>query len=308
MTPPGGAAGAGGLGVELGPLGRRRRAGHPEPDRRRRACAAGSTPCATAATCRWPSPSTGPARRRAARPGASPRSARCCRINQTYTGVEGDAAFNDDNVTMSLAAGTHVDALGHVSYAGLLYNGFPDSTVSETDGLTRCGAEKLGPIVSRGVLLDVAAVHGVGPARARLRHHRRGPRCRRRPRPDDAGAGGRGLCAHRVRCACSTTATPWPTTTTARACPPPPSRWIRGPRPGRGVHRHLRVRGVAAPGLGRHDGRAHDPPAGHGPDPGPELRLRGPGRRTARPTASTSSCSAPAPSRSPAGAAPRFIR
>jgi len=82
-------------------------------------------------------------------------------INQTYTGAEGDAAFNDDNVTMSLAAGTHVDALGHVSYAGLLYNGFPDSTVSETDGLTRCGAEKLGPIVSRGVLLDVAAGHGV---------------------------------------------------------------------------------------------------------------------------------------------------
>ncbi len=82
-------------------------------------------------------------------------------INQTYSGVEGDAAFNDDNVTMSLAAGTHIDALGHVSYGGLLYNGFPDSTVTEQDGLTRCGAEKLGPIVSRGVLLDVAAVHGV---------------------------------------------------------------------------------------------------------------------------------------------------
>jgi len=82
-------------------------------------------------------------------------------INQTYTGVDGDAAFNDDNVTMSLAAGTHIDAIGHVSYGGLLYNGFPASSVTEAGGLTRCGAEKLGPVVSRGVLLDVAAVHGV---------------------------------------------------------------------------------------------------------------------------------------------------
>lgn len=82
-------------------------------------------------------------------------------VNQSYTGAAGDAAFNDDNVTMSLAAGTHVDALGHVSYAGFLYNGFPDSTVDEVRGLTRCGAEKIGPLVSRGVLLDVAAARGV---------------------------------------------------------------------------------------------------------------------------------------------------
>ena len=34
-------------------------------------------------------------------------------INQTYTGAEGDAAFNDDTVVMAMSAGTHIDALGH---------------------------------------------------------------------------------------------------------------------------------------------------------------------------------------------------
>ena len=83
-------------------------------------------------------------------------------INQSYTGVDGDASFNDDTVVMAMSAGTHIDALGHVSYGGFLYNGIPDSTVTASGGLTRCGAEKIDPIMSRGVLLDVAAAKGVG--------------------------------------------------------------------------------------------------------------------------------------------------
>ena len=82
-------------------------------------------------------------------------------INQTYTGAEGDAAFNDDTVVMATSAGTHVDALGHCSYGGFLYNGFPADTVSAVDGLTRCGADKIGPLMSRGVLLDLPAALGV---------------------------------------------------------------------------------------------------------------------------------------------------
>jgi kynurenine formamidase len=82
-------------------------------------------------------------------------------INQTYTGQDGDAAFNDDTVVMAMSAGTHIDAIGHVSYGGLLYNGFPADSVSAVDGLTRCGAEKIAPIMSRGVLLDLPATLGV---------------------------------------------------------------------------------------------------------------------------------------------------
>jgi kynurenine formamidase len=81
-------------------------------------------------------------------------------VNQTYTGADGDAAFNDDEVSLSLAAGTHIDALAHVTYDGQMYNGFPATEVTEA-GAAKCGADKLAPIVTRGVLLDVAAVKGV---------------------------------------------------------------------------------------------------------------------------------------------------
>jgi kynurenine formamidase len=82
-------------------------------------------------------------------------------LNQTYTGVEGDAAFNDDTVVMAMSAGTHIDALAHVTYGGLMYNGFPAERVTAAGGATKCGAEKLRPVVTRGVLLDVAAAKGV---------------------------------------------------------------------------------------------------------------------------------------------------
>jgi kynurenine formamidase len=57
---------------------------------------------------------------------------------------------------------THVDALSHVFWDGKMYNGFPGSSVTATDGVTKCdmAAIKNG-IVSRGVLLDIAALLGV---------------------------------------------------------------------------------------------------------------------------------------------------
>ena len=82
-------------------------------------------------------------------------------INETYVGTFGEAAFNDDTVTMSMAAGTHLDGLAHVSYDGFLYNGFPDSTVTASGGASRCGADKITPILSRAVLLDLPTVAGV---------------------------------------------------------------------------------------------------------------------------------------------------
>ena len=36
----------------------------------------------------------------------------------------------DDMVTMSTAAGTHVDALSHITYDGQMYNGFPASNIT----------------------------------------------------------------------------------------------------------------------------------------------------------------------------------
>jgi len=67
----------------------------------------------------------------------------------------------DDLVMMSTCAGTHIDALSHVSYDGFLYNGVPTSAVTAQYGASKLGAERLPQIVTRGLLLDVARAKGV---------------------------------------------------------------------------------------------------------------------------------------------------
>ena len=66
----------------------------------------------------------------------------------------------DDIVMMSTCAGTHIDALCHVSYDGQMYNGVPTSAVTAQEGATRLGAEKLPQIVTRGVLIDLPRLKG----------------------------------------------------------------------------------------------------------------------------------------------------
>lgn len=82
-------------------------------------------------------------------------------VNGTYTGDTNDACFNDDVIDMPLSAATHLDALAHVTYGGQMYNGFPADRVTEADGATKCGVDKIGPVITRGVLLDVARAKGL---------------------------------------------------------------------------------------------------------------------------------------------------
>jgi kynurenine formamidase len=74
-------------------------------------------------------------------------------INVPLGGPE-SAAYNDDIVVMPLQAATHWDALSHVSYRGLLYNGVPADTVT-TAGASFGAIDVVGPLVSRGLLLDL---------------------------------------------------------------------------------------------------------------------------------------------------------
>ena len=58
-------------------------------------------------------------------------------------------------------ASTHIDGLGHMWYGGKLYNDFDERTIAPIGGLTKCGIDKAGPIISRGVMLDVASWKGL---------------------------------------------------------------------------------------------------------------------------------------------------
>lgn len=80
----------------------------------------------------------------------------------------GGFQFAEEVVSFATHSGTHVDALSHAWYDDQLYNGYPSSSVRSTTGASRCGAEKLNPIATRGVLLDlVAQCRGVaGPSQA----------------------------------------------------------------------------------------------------------------------------------------------
>jgi kynurenine formamidase len=67
----------------------------------------------------------------------------------------GGFRFAEDTVMAPAHSGTHIDALAHVWTGDELYNGHPAAATRSTRGAQRCGADKLRPIVTRGVLLDV---------------------------------------------------------------------------------------------------------------------------------------------------------
>ncbi|MFF3214361.1 cyclase family protein [Streptomyces sp. NPDC002886] len=73
---------------------------------------------------------------------------------------DGGSAANELIVTGG-HVGTHVDALAHVSQAGMLHGDVPAASVQNHEGFSRHGIEEFPPYVGRAVFLDVASVHGV---------------------------------------------------------------------------------------------------------------------------------------------------
>jgi hypothetical protein len=62
--------------------------------------------------------------------------------------------FADDYLALPTHGVPHLDALAHVWQGGQLYNGHPATAVTSR-GAAKCGIEKAGPIVTRGVLADL---------------------------------------------------------------------------------------------------------------------------------------------------------
>lgn len=72
----------------------------------------------------------------------------------------GGFQFAEDTVVMPLHIGTHVDALCHAWYDDKLYNGYLGDTLRSTTGAARLGIDKMPPVVTRGVLLDLVRLKG----------------------------------------------------------------------------------------------------------------------------------------------------
>ncbi|HJO05011.1 MAG TPA: cyclase family protein [Acidobacteriota bacterium] len=81
--------------------------------------------------------------------------------------MSGPVGDNDVTWHMSVVSsqigqvGTQFDGLGHIGIGDLYYNGLSRHDIVTPEGLTSLGVEEVGPIVTRGVLIDVAAYKGV---------------------------------------------------------------------------------------------------------------------------------------------------
>ncbi|HEY2985187.1 MAG TPA: cyclase family protein [Jatrophihabitantaceae bacterium] len=66
-----------------------------------------------------------------------------------------------EQVTATQQMGTHMDALNHLQDGDRTYNGYRLADIAEDHGTNRLGVDTLPQIVTRGVLIDVAARRGV---------------------------------------------------------------------------------------------------------------------------------------------------
>ncbi|MGB3481772.1 MAG: cyclase family protein [Mycobacterium sp.] len=70
-------------------------------------------------------------------------------------------SYSGDAISMYTHTGTHIDTLNHFGYNKKIWNGFTEVDHLSSRHWIKCGADKLPPIISRAVLFDVAALHGV---------------------------------------------------------------------------------------------------------------------------------------------------
>jgi kynurenine formamidase len=104
---------------------------------------------------------------------------------------ENSLTYFEEHAEHGYHVGTHLDGLGHVGIGGRFYNGHRFDSIYTPGGLTKLGAEMIPPIVTRGLLLDVAGLVGVEmlPDRFQITAEHLEDAARRQgvePRPGDA--------------------------------------------------------------------------------------------------------------------------
>jgi kynurenine formamidase len=86
-------------------------------------------------------------------------------IHDNLSGVGASAherySYCGDSVHFYTHCGTHVDTLNHLGHHGMFWNGWTADKDLGSRIWMKGGLEKYPPIIARGVLLDVAGMHGV---------------------------------------------------------------------------------------------------------------------------------------------------
>ncbi len=77
-----------------------------------------------------------------------------------------DMTYNDDLAQLWFGTGSQIDGLGHLAEGNLYYNCNKAADFVDLGGLKKLSVDKIPPLISRGVLIDMARYHGVDSMRA----------------------------------------------------------------------------------------------------------------------------------------------
>jgi len=96
-------------------------------------------------------------------PAYPPRTFKVLVLQPGQAGGEGigpnKVTYNDDIIEGWVGIGSQIDGLGHIGVEHVYYNGNKLADFADPTGLKKLGVEKVPPIVTRGVLLDMAAYY-----------------------------------------------------------------------------------------------------------------------------------------------------
>ena len=78
-----------------------------------------------------------------------------------FKDYENQVGAMNERVELVMHTGTHLDALNHISRGMKMYSGYDAGEITDTFGTSALGVENVPPLVTRGVLIDVAGLKGV---------------------------------------------------------------------------------------------------------------------------------------------------
>ena len=97
-------------------------------------------------------------------PAYPPRAFKITVVQPGQAGIPGlgpsKTTYNDDIIEGWVGVGSQLDGLGHIGVEHVYYNGNKLLEFADPTGLKKLGVEKVPPMVTRGVLLDMAAHFG----------------------------------------------------------------------------------------------------------------------------------------------------
>jgi kynurenine formamidase len=86
-------------------------------------------------------------------------------VNDNLSGVGSEVhekySYCGDSIHLYTHCGTHIDTLNHLGFYGMFWNGWTADRDLGSRVWLKGGAEKYPPLIARGVLLDIAGLHGV---------------------------------------------------------------------------------------------------------------------------------------------------